>query len=367
MQHFITRGGVIGFVLLGLAACSNPTPPDITNIAQATATPTTHPTSTPTPAPTHTPTATSTPTRTPTPTPTLNPLNVAWMRQQSYPGSELTIERELAPGPNYKQYVAAYQSDDNKNYGLLTIPTGAEPSTGWPAIIFNHGYIPASIYSTTDSYSSHVRSLARSGYVVFKPDYRGHDDSEGEPRGGYGSPNYTIDVLNAVAAVKSLPQVDPNRLGMFGHSMGGHLTLRSMVTTNDIKAGVIWAGVVASYPDLLNNWRRPIPATVPQQARRWRQELVETYGSPEENPEFWASISPIAYVADISGPLQLHHGTNDADVPIEFSESLDQAMQAAGRTVEYYLYNGDNHNLLNNWGTVMRRTIEFFDKYVKGG
>ena len=148
--------------------------------------------------------------------------------------------------------------------------------------------------------------------------------------------------------------------------MGGHITLRSMVTTKDIKAGVIWAGVVASYPDLLNNWRRPIPATVPQQARRWREEFVETYGTPEENPEFWASISPIAYVSDISGPLQLHHGTNDADVPLEFSASLDQAMQASGQTVEYYVYNGDNHNLLNNWGTVMQRTIEFFDKYVKG-
>ncbi len=72
-------------------------------------------------------------------------------------------------------------------------------------------------------------------------------------------------------------------------------------------------------------------------------------------------------MSDISGPLQLHHGTNDADVPLEFSDSLDRAMQAAGQTVEYYVYNGDNHNLLNNWGTVMRRTIEFFDKHVKGG
>jgi dipeptidyl aminopeptidase/acylaminoacyl peptidase len=365
MQYFITRGGVIGLVLLVLAACGSPAPPlEVTNIAQATATPTLRPTSTPTPAPTNTSTPTATPTSTPTPTP--NPLDVAWMRQQSYPGSALTLEQELAAGPNYRQYIASYQSDGNKNYGLLTIPTGEKPPAGWPAIIFNHGYIPANIYSTTDSYLSHVRSLARSGYVVFKPDYRGHDRSAGEPRGGYGSPNYTIDVLNAVAAVKALPEVDPGRLGMYGHSMGGHITLRSMVTTKDIKAGVIWAGVVASYPDLLNNWRRPIPATVSQQARRWRQALVETYGTPEQNPEFWASISPITYVSDISGPLQLHHGTNDADVPPEFSDSLNQAMQAAGQTVEYYVYNGDNHNLLNNWGTVMRRTIEFFDKHVKG-
>jgi acetyl esterase/lipase len=222
MGYRITRGGVICFALLVLTACSTPAPaPEVTNISQATVTPTLRPTLTTTPASTNTSTPTAASTKTPTPTPTSNPLDVAWMRQQTYPGSDLTIERELAAGPNYRQYIASYQSDGNKNYGLLTIPTGEKPPTGWPAIIFNHGYIPANIYSTTDSYSSHVRSLARSGYVVFKPDYRGHDNSEGEARGGYGSPNYTIDVLNAVAAVKSLPEVDANRLGMFGHSKGG--------------------------------------------------------------------------------------------------------------------------------------------------
>ena len=43
---------------------------------------------------------------------------------------------------------------------------------------------------------------------------------------------------------------------MWGHSMGGYITVRSMVTAGDIKAGVIWAGVVASYPDLMERWRR---------------------------------------------------------------------------------------------------------------
>ena len=201
---------------------------------------------------------------------------------------------------------------------------------------------------------------------MIKPDYRGHGESEGDSRGGYGQPDYTIDVLNALAAIKRHPDADPNRIGMYGHSMGGHITLRAMVTTGDIKAGVIWAGVVASYADLLNNWRRPIPATIPPQARRWREEFVAQHGTPDENPAFWDSISPIAFAAAVSGPIQLHHGTNDADVPTEFSDSLNQALLDAGREVEYFVYPGDNHNLLNNWGTVMSRTVAFFDKYVKG-
>ena len=150
---------------------------------------------------------------------------------------------------------------------------------------------------------------------------------------------------------------------------GGHITLRSMVTSKDIKAGVIWAGVVASYPDLLERWRRPNhvhPESGPNSRRRWREDLVEEFGSPEENPAFWASISPNSYIADLSGPLQLHHSTTDAHVPVEFSDGLNTQLQEAGKTVTYYTYENDNHNISNNFTLAMNRSIAFFDTYLKG-
>jgi dipeptidyl aminopeptidase/acylaminoacyl peptidase len=149
--------------------------------------------------------------------------------------------------------------------------------------------------------------------------------------------------------------------------MGGYITLRSMVITGDIKAGVIWAGVVASYPDLLSRWRRGPGSSVPPTPRpgSWRVTLVETYGSPEENPEFWNSISANSYLADLSGPIQLHHGTADEDVPLEFSELLFYQLLEAEQYVELYKYDGDNHNISNYFSTAMQRTIEFFDRYVK--
>ncbi len=370
MRHFITRGSVIGFAFLVLAACNTvPAPTVIANIA-ATAAPAFTPTATLTSVPTatQTPTVAPTPTNTLTPTSTPNPLNVEWMRQQSYPGSDIIIEQELPRGSNYRQYIASYLSDGLKIYGLLTIPEGEKPATGWPAIIFNHGFIPPNTYRTTERYVAYVAAIARSGYVVFKPDYRGHGSSEGEATGGYASPAYTVDVLNALASVKKLPEVDPNRLGMWGHSMGGMVTLRSMVISKDIKAGVIWGGVVASYPDLLTKWPHPQSEVIatPVAGRRWRTEFIETYGTPEENPDFWNSISPITYVSDISGPVQLDHSTTDEEVPIAFSESLDQALIKTGKTVEFYQYPGDNHNIANNFGLAMQRSIAFFDKYVKG-
>jgi dipeptidyl aminopeptidase/acylaminoacyl peptidase len=290
------------------------------------------------------------------------------MRGQEYPGSEIVIEKKLDAGSNYQRYLASYQSEGLKIYALLTVPNGPKPATGWPVIVFNHGYIPPAEYRTTGRpYSGYVDAIARRGYIVFKSDYRGHDQSEGEASGGYGSPDYTIDVLNATASLKRYPDADPNRIGMWGHSMGGHITLRSMVTTKDIEAGVIWAGVVASYPDLMSRWRRPVPASIPTRARRWRDDFVQQYGSPETNPAFWASISPSSYLADLSGPLQLHHGTADESVPTEFSQNLYQQAQEARLPVpvEYYEYPGDNHNLSKSFNTAMQRSIAFFDKYVK--
>jgi uncharacterized protein len=290
--------------------------------------------------------------------------------------SEIKIEQKLSSGTNYNKYIASYESEGLKIYGLLTVPfDNPLIDSGWPVIIFNHGYISPSVYRTTERYVAYMDAFSRAGYIVFKSDYRGHGNSEGEASGGYGSPSYTIDVLNAVAAIKKFDNpsnssgqvVDPDRIGMWGHSMGGFITLRSMVTSKDIKAGVIWGGVMASYPDLINNWRRSTytPRPLPSGSRRWRQVLTEQFGTPEKNPGFWNSISANSYLKDISGPIQLHHGEDDASVPVEFSEKLDKELRAVEKTSELFVYPGDDHNISNNFNIAIQHSVEFFDKHLK--
>lgn len=296
------------------------------------------------------------------------------MREQEYPGSEMVFEETLAPGVNYDRYIISYQSEGNTIYALFTVPWGTAPVSGWPVILFNHGWIRPEEYVTTERYLDYVDAIARSGYIVLRSDYRGHGRSEGEAIISYRSPGYTADVLNALASVQGYPAADPDRIGMWGHSMGGHITLRAMVVSDQIKAGVIWGGVVVSFPDLFTRWTRyvppgqPTPTPRPTRAGSWRNNnsWYALYGTPEENPDFWQAMSANNYLDEISGPLQLHHGTADASVPYEFSEILAAEMEAAGQPVELYLYDGDNHNLVISFWTAMNRSLAFFDQHVKG-
>lgn len=296
----------------------------------------------------------------PTPTP-LHPFSIEAMRARDYPGSDITIEEILAPGSNYQSYIVSYQFDGLKIYALMTVPDGEKPVTGWPVIVFNHGYISPGEYRTTERYVAYQDALARAGYITFKSDYRGHGNSEGTPSGHFG-PGYTIDVLNAVGSLQKYPDSDPNRIGMWGHSLGGEITLRAMVVSGSITAGVIWAGTVAPPAGQLGMWGGTGGHGAPSAPR----ELTEQYGTPAENPEFWASLSATSYLGYLSGPVQLQHGEADQEVPLSWSQALYDAINQAGKVVELYTYPGSDHNISQGFDLAMQRTIEFFDRYVKG-
>jgi len=357
---------LIALIALALAACNGLPAPTAAGNPTPASTPTSPPTATAAPTATPVPSATLLPTLALTATPTPHPLSIPFMRQQSYPGSEITIEETLIPGANYYRYIASYESEGLKIYALLTVPFGEPPLTGWPVIVFNHGFIPPGQYKPTERYVAYVNALARQGYIVFRSDYRGHGESEGEATGGYRTPAYTIDVLNAVSSISRYPLADPDRIGMWGHSMGGQITLRAMVTSCcAIRAGSIWGGVVGPYWDIATEWRNPSAPNATPNPAGWRNRFVVEYGTLEDDPEFWNDISPNSFLADISGPLQIHHATGDVVVPYAFSETLYREMLDAKRTVFFFGYEGDDHDISENFSTAMLRTIEFFDDYVK--
>lgn len=301
----------------------------------------------------------------------LVPLSVESMRERVYPGSEIKVEKTLSNGSNYNQYLVSYQSDGNTIYALMTVPQGEKPAEGWPVIIFNHGYISPSTYQTfptVGQYATYYPPFAQNGYIVLKPDYRGNGNSDGKPEGAYYSPAYATDVLNAVASIKKYKDVNPQKIGMWGHSMGGNITLRDIVVnTKDIKAAVIWGGVVGTYTDL-EHWHDPHyhPSAYELSLRyRYRATLEKLHGTPETNPTFWDAVDPTYFLQDITAPVQIHAGGDDEEVPVFFSENLYNKLKSLNKTTELYTYPGDNHNISQNFPLAMQRSVAFFDKYLK--
>jgi dipeptidyl aminopeptidase/acylaminoacyl peptidase len=328
------------------------------------------PTSTPQSIHTQTPSPTVTVTLTPTATPVVfnvgNELTIDYLRKLEIGGSQITFERELAPTFYYRQYIASYISEGNKIYGLLTVPIMAPPETGFKAIVFNHGYIPPASYRTTERYTAYVDYLARAGFVVFKIDLRGHGDSEGTASGSYYSPGYTIDAVAALKSLQTLDFVDPDGIGMWGHSMAGNLVLRAMLIEPKIKAGVIWAGAVYSYDDLAeygindNSYRPPATPEGDAQPRR-SQQIFDAYGRPGSGHPYWQAVSLTANLDLLQSPLQIHHAQDDPVVNIGYSQGLAAALQAQGKAYEFYIYPSGGHNLVSPYfDQAMLRTVEFF-------
>jgi dipeptidyl aminopeptidase/acylaminoacyl peptidase len=282
-------------------------------------------------------------------------------------GSDVIVEQALPNGVNYAQYIASYMSDGNKIYGLLTIPFGDVPEGGFKAIVFNHGYIPPTTYRTTERYVAYVDALARNGFVVFKIDLRGHGDSEGEPRGSYFSPAYTIDAISALKSLQTLDFVDPQGIGMWGHSMAGNLVLRAMLIEPDIKAGVIWAGAVYSYDDFAR-YTISDPSfvrTTESPGLRRSREIFEQYGSPNTATPFWQLVSLTENIDLLESPLQIHHAATDDVVNIGYSIDLANILQTHGKTYEFYQYEGGGHNISSPYfETAMQRTIAFFQQHL---
>ena len=310
----------------------------------------------------------ATPEATETPFAVGNDLTIAALRQMDIEGSDIIIEQALDNGANYARYIASYTSEGNKIYGLLTIPFGDVPEGGFKAIVFNHGYIPPNTYQTTERYVAYVDALARSGFVVFKIDLRGNGNSEGEPVGSYFSPAYTIDAIAALHSLQRMDIIDPQGIGMWGHSMAGNLVLRAMLVEPAIKAGVIWAGAVYSYDDFEKyaiTDTSYVPAPAESSGSRRSREIFETYGRPNTSEPFWKAVSLTENIDYLQNPLQLHHALDDDTVNIGYSRDLAAVLEAAGKVYEYYEYDSGGHNIGSpSFDLAMSRTIAFFRKYL---
>lgn len=280
---------------------------------------------------------------------------------KAFDGRDLKLEKVLDKNTRYTRHYITYRSGNLNISGILNVPQGNGP---FPVIITAHGYINPKVYTNGRGLKREQDYLARNGYAVFHPDYRNHAGSDKDPDENLSLHlGYTEDVINSVYAIKNsdIKALDKERIGLLGHSMGGLIALNIMVTRPDlIKAYVLFAPMSSDYRDNFNRWilrageekygPRPIA-----------EKIMRMYGSPDTNPGFWDNISAKTFLGTIKTPVQLHHGTNDASVPLGWSTALAKNFRERGKNIEFYIYPGEKHEFISQWPIVMKRAKDFFD------
>lgn len=290
-------------------------------------------------------------------------------RARAWPSIDVLMEREpdggaLALGtvqernPAYTRYFMTYRSGELSISGIMNVPTGDGP---FPVLILNHGYIDPAVYTNGRGLRREQDYLARQGFVVIHPDYRNHaqsdrvDDGELENRLGYAE-----DVINLVAAVRAsdLPFLDPDRIGMLGHSMGGGIAQTIAVAKPDlVSAIVLYAPVSMDYRDSYERYMRGSGRA---------ERIASRYGSPSDNPSFWDGMSPAVYADRISVPILLFQGTEDESVSKEWSDRTAVLLESKGKTFEYVVYPGEGHEFGPEWEDFISRSARFFRDRLDG-
>jgi dipeptidyl aminopeptidase/acylaminoacyl peptidase len=286
--------------------------------------------------------------------------SITEMAKREYNGSEFKLENIISSNTAYKRYYVTYKSEGLLISGALNIPNGKGP---FPIVVLNHGYIDPKAYQIGKGGLQREQDFfAKNGFATFYSDYRGYGNSDNDPdedvrpRSGY-----VEDVLNGIGALKNakLENLNTDKIFIFGHSMGGGVTLNIMVTKPDVAKGyVLLAPINSDYKINFDRW-------VKNDFSDTAEKFYARYGTYEQNPEVWESFSAKNYFDNISRPILIHQGTNDQDVPVEWSRELFETLKNKNKQVQYFEYPNEGHVLYKSEALMEQRTLEFFKNNLK--
>lgn len=246
----------------------------------------------------------------------------------------LTREEELAGGDGFASSVVSYESDGFTIYGVLHTPDGEGP---FPGVVLVHGAVDPDSWSAQTDYVEFQQRLVSVGFVVLVPDLRNHGASDDDPAYELAlEMGTTLDVVNAARALAVEPAVDPGRIVVIGHSLGGAMTLGAMVVAPDVAGAFV--AMAPSHASPWENIRQFVPPGSP-----FYMQLTDLHGTPDDNPEFWADVSALTFVDRAARPLLVVHGTADDVVPPEWANIVGTAWADAGKDVQVVMIEGADH------------------------
>lgn len=276
-----------------------------------------------------------------------------------------SMPREIAKSDLTPPVAVSFPSrvDGKAVPGTLFVPQSLDRDRKHPAIVWIHGsgsdqnFLGWHPFSYRMYYSAN-QYLLQQGYVVLAVDYRGSSGYGRDWGTGHhldlGGPD-ALDVASGADYLKTLPYVDPDRIGVWGLSYGGFLTLQALIHTPALfRCGIDVAGVT--------DWTT------------WGMEsnggwITGRMSTPEENPEGYLRTAPIKHVQSLQRPLLVLHGTADVNVAFRESLNLIDVLLKEEKDFDFELYPGElhffrrRHILRDAW----RRAARFFDTHLKNG
>jgi dipeptidyl aminopeptidase/acylaminoacyl peptidase len=258
------------------------------------------------------------------------------------------------------QQVIISSADGMQIHGQLFLPRNAADGQRHPALVFFHGGSRRQMllgwhymlyYSNAYGMNQY---LASRGYIVLAVNYRsgigyGLNFREALSYGAAGASEFN-DVEGAGVYLRSRPDVDPARIGLWGGSYGGYLTALGLARASDLfAAGVDMHGV--------HDWNTEIPT------------FAATY-RPTDRPDAarlaWES-SPLSSISTWRSPVLLIQGDDDRNVPFAETVDLAQALRKQSVSFEQLVFPDEIHDFLmhRTWLAAYHASSDFFDKHFK--
>jgi dipeptidyl aminopeptidase/acylaminoacyl peptidase len=254
--------------------------------------------------------------------------------------------------------LVTYRSFDGRLISALAwVPFNLKRDGTAAAVVMPHG---GPTGQTLDSFNGRAELLASRGFVVIAPNVRGST--------GYGMDfqNANIkdlggaDLKDEIAGVdflKATGFIDPKRVGIWGGSYGGFMTLMAIGN-----APGIWSAAVDEYGIL--NWLSMLEHEDPS-LQAYEKMLL---GDPVKDLSVYEASSPLKYLSNEKAPLLVLQGENDIRVPKEEAEHAVSILKAEGRTVDAVYYPDEGHGFVKreHQRDELTRSVDWLQKYLQG-
>lgn len=239
--------------------------------------------------------------------------------------------------------------------GWLLYPQNFDPAKRYPFVVYVHGG-PAS--ACTASWPSLASGpLAAAGYFVLCPNPRGsYGQGEAFTSGNvkdFGGGDFR-DIMAGVDQVLKEQPVDPQRLGITGHSYGGYMTMWAVTQTTRFKAAAAGAG--------LSNW---LSYYGENDIDQW---MIPFFGaSVYDDPAVYAKSSPINFVKNVKTPTLILVGDRDGEVPAPQSYEWYHALKTMGVPTQLVVYPDEGHAIRKpeHRRDMVERTVEWFNRWLQ--